>query len=133
MSTRCQIGIYEENEKISPNAITIYRHSDGYPDRKHGVIASIMPLLKDFKKEHGNDTEYSTAQLLYKLIDQTKRCAVAKGYWNNSSKYLGYGVTNSIHTDIEYYYAVYPNVVKVFKLSEPENLSTWTLIKEITY
>lgn len=47
MSTRCQIGFYEAEEKDLDNfEALIYRHSDGYPDTEHGVLAAIVPFLQ---------------------------------------------------------------------------------------
>ena len=133
MSTRSQIGIYENSASIEKPTSIIYRHSDGYPEGKNGVIAVLMPFLKDFKSQRGDDTEYLAAQLVHRLIEKDKNHAISAGYYNKDSKYLGYGISNNIHSDIEYYYAIYPNIVIVFAVGNPDKKNTWTLINEIEY
>jgi hypothetical protein len=40
MSTRCVVTVFEDDESYA-----IYRHSDGYPDGEHGVIAMLERVL----------------------------------------------------------------------------------------
>lgn len=102
MSTRCQIGFYEpETEDLNKWEALIYRHSDGYPDTEHGVVATIKPILDDFNTNRGlDDLEYASAWLVAKL----------KG------GYLNIGICKDFHGDIEYYYAVYPDKLEVYQV-----------------
>lgn len=103
MSTRCQIGFYQNLHAplAKPNAI-IYRHSDGYPDTEHGVIDTIVPLLRKHKAlREFWDAEYIAAYCLARWLDDPQCC-------------LGYGVTQRLHSDIDYYYAVYEQYIVVY-------------------
>lgn len=123
MSTRCQIGFYEKQDK---NIMTgwqalIYRHSDGYPgdiDKEEGgVLLDILPKLSKSTRKH--DPEYHAARLLQALCNDYDAWQAdyekehpqygrdADGY------YRGYGISKSFHTDIDYFYAVYPERVEV--------------------
>jgi hypothetical protein len=100
MSTRCQIGFYEpEATNLKEWEALIYRHSDGYPDSEHGVLANIAPILEDFNKNRGlDDVEYAAAWLVAKL----------------KTDYLNIGICKDFHGDIEYFYAVYPDRIDVY-------------------
>lgn len=107
MSTRCQI-IINDKDKIRSNTAMIYQHYDGYPDTDNGVIANIVPFLKDFKKNRGlDDLEYLAARLLQYLINK-----------NDKEKYTGYGICNQLHIDIEYLYIVTPECLYTYKVNE---------------
>jgi len=101
MSTRCQIGFYEDGEKNLQNfEALIYRHCDGYPDSEHGVIATVVPILKGFDKERGlDDIEYASAWLVKEL----------------KTDVLNIGICKFFHVDIEYFYAVYPDRLDVYE------------------
>jgi len=118
MSTRCQIGFYEPEVKdLNQWEALIYRHSDGYPDTQHGVIATVVPILKQFDKDRGlDDIEYASAWLVAKL----------------KTDYLNIGICKGFHGDIEYFYAVYPDRMEVYDTrtmdSDP---SQWKLLQTI--
>tara|TARA_Y100000310_G_C20020129_1_gene506993 strand:- start:3 stop:359 length:357 start_codon:yes stop_codon:yes gene_type:complete len=118
MSTRCQIGFYEpDTENLQNFEALIYRHSDGYPDSEHGVIATIKPILDDFNKNRGlDDMEYASAWLVAKLKDD----------------YLNIGISKAFHGDIEYFYAVYPNRMDIYETpdSKPQN---WKRIDSVPF
>lgn len=116
MSTRSQILV------DGHNAI-IYRHSDGYPDGEHGVLASLLPLVKDFMLHRGPDPEYLTAQI---IADQIKRHHDWFENWEKrfnaplqrEYRYIGFGVEawgGLLHGDIEYLYIVKTDHVEVRK------------------
>ena len=120
MSTRCQIGFYEPNEKdLNKFTALIYRHFDGYPDIEgDGVLKDILPILKDFEKNRGlRDIDYAAAWLVAKLKDD----------------YTNIGIGNYFHQDINYFYAVYPTKVMVYEVGGgfDEINDVTTLIKEI--
>lgn len=110
----------------------IYRHLDGYPQGKHGVIQTLRPVLKAIAKQTGiDDGEYTAAWVLYSfmqnhVVQQKKyytrryRQAVRKDekkdmrYFKKKMKtpdFLSYGVCGDrlIHGDIAYFYRVYAN------------------------
>ena len=101
MSTRCQIGFYKTDDApLYKWDALIYRHSDGYPNTEHGVLATLMPILADFAEHRGlSDTEYAAAWVVAKLKDD----------------YLNIGISRELHGDIEYFYAVTPNLLKVYE------------------
>lgn len=114
MSTRCQIGFYE-NEDIELNNpdVLVYKHSDGYPE-------GIMPMLVKFLRKNGaigrrTDTEYLSAWFLYFLIKEhvKEMTPFAKKYNKDPEDFLGHGISDGFHGDIEYFYAVYPEKVLI--------------------
>ncbi len=123
MSTRCHIATYREKPTdLRSFTALIYRYSDGYPD---GVLPDIMPFLEKFKEARGiEDDEYCAARLLQHLCNTSDQSL--KDMWNeigdeeqaNKFNALGHGICRYIHGDIEYFYAIYPDQVAVYK-------STW--------
>ena len=118
MSTRCQIGFYEQGVKdLTKFEALIYRHCDGYPDGESGVPADIVPILKDFNKNRGlDDTEYASAWLVAKL----------------KTDYLNIGISKDFHGDIEYFYAVYPDRLEVYKTPFDAKPDLWKLLQTIS-
>lgn len=86
MSTRCQIGFYEnDKEELENWDVLLYRHSDGYPEDDCGVVATILPILQDFQENRGlSDTEYAGAWVCARLKDN----------------YLNIGISKDFHWDI---------------------------------
>ena len=117
MSTRCQIGFYEAEEKdLSKHQALIYRHCDGYPDDAGGVIATILPILQDFQKNRGlSDIEYAAAWLVAKL----------------KTDYLNIGISSGLHEDIEYFYAVYPDRIDIYDIPFDKDYADFTKIKSV--
>ena len=109
MSTRAQIGIYDEdNLKAKPLSI-IYRHNDGYPTGNGAVMPDLLQIVPEIVEKSGRyDAEYLGAQLAYRLIENHD-CGVSG---------LGYGIGHELHGDIRFYYAVTPEGVHVFDARE---------------
>lgn len=143
MSTRSQIGFYENKEQpLKKFEALIYRHSDGYPDTKHGVISAIKPFLKWWKKGQGlGDLEYLSARLLQYLCNRYDNNgygkALGKKYQNdNFTGTLGHGICKNFHGDIEYFYKIYPNAMEVYKVGniwDKFKEEEFTLIKTLTF
>jgi hypothetical protein len=134
MSTRAQIGIYEKRptakQLLKKWEVLLYRHSDGYPGNhetgEYGVLSDIVPFLRWFDKNQGiSDTEYAGARLMQYMCnlhdgvmkdieDRMRRSgnphSDVHGYGT-----LGYGVCKTLHLDIEYFYAVYPQGVDIYR------------------
>jgi hypothetical protein len=131
VSTRCQIGIYNSNKSyLSCPDILIYRHSKGYPDGDSGVVADLMPFLRAFKKNRGlSDWSYLGAWLLYHLIGQYDNFIGVP----QDCKCLGYGIefpgTKGLHGDIEYFYFIAPDVLRVYKVDGEADWK-WSMIEE---
>jgi hypothetical protein len=87
MSTRCQIAV-EHNP-----GVFIYMHNDGYPDGKHGVLAWLLPFVRDFHANRGHDPEYLTARIIARIAELVPGC-------------LGLGVGSALHGDEAYIYVV---------------------------
>lgn len=111
MSTRCQIGIYETRPagKFDGFTALIYRHRDGYPE---GALKDMKPLLAEFNKHRGNDPEYLAAWLVYRLKEESINSLneLMKQLGSKprpDSAMTGHGICNSLHGDIEYFYAIY--------------------------
>ena len=119
MSTRCNIGVYENKEdKLDDFYALLYRHSDGYPE---GVLPEIVPFLKWWDQQRGiGDTEYCGARLLQYLCNQSDGGPAIKTaeLLNKNTDYTGiygYGICKYIHWDIEYFYKIYPKAVEVYE------------------
>ena len=129
MSTRCQIGIYESKKTPLKNwNVLLYRHSDGYPD-------DVVPMLKKFltfwKKERGlDDTEYCGARLLQYLCNEYDNEG-SDGATKDLTGILGYGISNTIHGDIEYFYRIYPDILEVYE-AYGTDIQNFKLIKTVT-
>lgn len=134
MSTRCQIGFYEQGNDnlLKPDAL-LYRHCDGYPGTvsgsKYGVLTDLVPFLKLFHKRRGlDDTEYAAAWTSHHLIDLhvkgrmqlREKTDSGKEYYPQDGKdCVGHGVCKDFHGDIEFYYAVQGPTLKVFEVNWP--------------
>jgi hypothetical protein len=135
MSTRSQLGFYEAGEKdLKKHIGLIYRHCDGYPT---GILPDIMPFLKAFKDGRGNDPEYQGARLLGALLkENSDYMKKHEGYLGTrlkcgSENFLGYGICNSFHGDIAYFYAVYPDKVDVYSCGWDKPPKDWTLLGSV--
>ena len=127
MSTRCNIGVYEEeDQKLEKPNIILYKHSDGYPE-------GTLPLLKKFMENPKNnrnryDSEYESAWLIHTLINQQIEDSIEYGY---NLPHVGYGICEDIHGDIEYYYAVYPDRIEVYKAGFDQGFRDFELIQTV--
>lgn len=101
MSTRCQIHfVHDTDEKRYPS---IYRHSDGYPDGQHGVLASLERFFKAVKTQT-HDTRFGDPEYL-----AAKFVVWQSGEWVGSGgplDFLSVGVANGLHGDEDYEYRV---------------------------
>lgn len=121
MSTRCQIIIQDGNNK--PYDVSFYRHSDGYPQGEHGVLATLVPFVDAFYRNRGWDECYMMAQLAFNqfekvVMPQNQRNAeyyakpenlkyAPKG--TDPYKYIGYGIESfhgDFHGDLAYIYVI---------------------------
>ncbi len=152
MSTRCQIGFYpnEDTDLNKPEAL-LYRHSDGYPK---GVVPDILPFLNFFQTERGiADIEYCSARLLQYLCNEydgnsvkdmleMQAMGLGKGIdtkVNVLTGTLGHGISKQFHWDIEYFYAITPTSLRVYKVVytkapeyKPSNPKKWKLLASYT-
>ncbi len=142
MSTRCQIGFYQQgNDKLLKPDALLYRHGDGYPDTPHGVLADLVPFLKTFQDRRGlDDTEYAAAWTLHHLIsiqvEDNKKYAKKKSQvppynYKDGINGIGFGICSGFHSDIEYYYAVSPNSLKVYSVQGIKKKKDFTLQQTI--
>ena len=135
MSTRCQIGIYRtEDQDIKKPDVLLYRHSDGYPGKEdgseYGVLADLVPFLRTFQEKRGiRDVEYCGAWLMHHLVDlhvqHTKEFAKDFNMLSvptDGKDFLGYGVSKGFYGDIEYFYKITPNALKVYSVGGSEDL-----------
>ena len=113
MGTRCQIGFYEpETTDLKGFEALIYRHWDGDPE---SVLPTILPILRDFNENRGlGDVEYASAWLVAKLKDN----------------YLNIGICKDFHGDIEWFYAVYPDKVVVYQVTNSD-CEAWRKFKTV--
>ena len=142
MSTRCQIGVYDEpiksNKDLENHIALIYRHSDGYPEGDSGVIADLLPFLKWFENERGFDVEYIAARLLQymcnKYDDHGKEWDKKAGREIDEKALtglLGHGICNALHGDIEYFYAISEGKIKIYTTSWGSGFKDFKEIGEI--
>lgn len=103
MSTRSQIGFYDTDEQpLEKPSTIVYRHCDGYPDTEHGVVATVLPIIKEFIEGRGFwDIEYLPAWVVAKLKEDFLNIGIC-------------GRDHDLHGDIEYYYAVRPASFTVY-------------------
>lgn len=136
MSTRCQIGIYDfiksSNKDYRNPSVLLYKHSDGYIE---GTLPLLKRYVKRFLKNRGFwDTEYIGARLIQSLTNEYdrsgKKFAKEAGFkWRNDM--CGFGICQNLHSDIEYYYALYPDRIDVY-----DTCGDWNdmkLIKSFSY
>ena len=150
MSTRCQII-------VKGSDVVVYRHSDGYPDGKHGVLAALKKIVVPFLKHRGLDTCYLPAHIVAGLIvehqrdmDKLIRLSVKEGRQDHVSsyeqfKYLGFGVEaytdenadNALHGDIEFVYIVDDKGIEVrhadFRDDQPCNVANTKHVKTMKF
>lgn len=92
MSTRCQIKIKSDDESV--NTVYVYRHHDGYPNGRHGVLALLVPTVDKFRVERGYfDSSYLLARI----------CAAV---CNHVPGATGAGIDTVRHGDIEFLYEI---------------------------
>ena len=97
MSTRAHIII--KDDKYNQDGIQLYRHSDGYPDGKHGVIAGLPQTL-------------TYAWELPRMEVDDFSAAIVRAWKDGGGNIYIDGTANlpeSLHGDIEYYYVVKPD------------------------
>jgi len=130
MSTRCHIIV--EDPRYGDKTI-LYRHSDGYPNGEHGVLASLVPFVVRFMKHRGFDACYMGAHI---IADQIQRSREHDREWcersikrdeanghdpsyyreklaNLENDFLGFGISSEIHGDVDYIYRVTPEGIHV--------------------
>ena len=124
MSTRCHIIV--EDKEYGTKTI-LYRHSDGYPQGPAGVLATLVPFVKRFIENRGFDACYMGAQIMCDQINQSRegmrtyyeksiatdkeagkepRDYIVESLANLENDFLGFGISNEIHSDIEFIYHV---------------------------
>jgi len=131
MSTRCHIIVEDPS---SGDKTILYRHSDGYPNGEHGVLASLVPFVARFMKHRGWDPCYLGAQIVCDQINRSREYmrkyhldAIDRfnfegkgnaGYHVGALEridddFLGFGISSGIHGDVEFIYRVTPEGIHV--------------------
>lgn len=147
MSTRCQIGIYSKpwnpfrqrktfKKAIREYDVMLYRHWDGMPDR---IIPDIKPFLEDFAIKRGiDDAEYCGAWLMHHMIQQSIERArmldqqLGTTSQENFLRYNGYGIYKGFFQwDIEYYYAIYPRYIRIYRTNCSEDHDKWHYLQTV--
>ena len=111
MSMKCQIGFYNEEPKGRTDIMgrwqsLLYRHSDGYPE---GLVPDILPVIREFMSKCGWDPEYMSACVMAQM--KRAHCGKPQG----EIRFLGHGICRDFHQDIEYFYAVTPTDIIVYR------------------
>lgn len=122
MSTRAHIGFFEkeptEAKRTKPEVL-IYKHSDGYPE---GTLPQLTEFCRTFNEHRGlRDTEYATARCVQFMTnfddgEMAKWYKETQGTDDKRWSFLGYGVGTGFHGDVEYYYLVTPEEIKVYEV-----------------
>lgn len=134
MSTRCQIGIYEdENKQNSEFHTLIYKHSDGYEE---GVIPMLEPFCKGFIAERGFDIEYIGARLcqwIGNLLDGSVRFEpeISINKAKPVTGCLSLGICKAFHGDIEYFYRINPTEIIIFSCKWDQKPDKFKELKRI--
>ena len=87
---------------------------------------------KKFVKERGNDPEYLAARLIQHM---TNGCDETSKKYESAVdlSFLGYGICNNLHGDIEYFYAVSSDGIKIFKCKMSDNFDQFRKLGCITF
>ena len=140
MSTRSQILVTRRNYDFANlsnrfDEPLIYRHSDGYPEGEHGVIAFLKPFCETFINIRGFDDSYLAARLIQHMCN--KYDSSCSQHWEDldTIQLLGHGIDNDIHGDIEYFYVVKPRTIEVYEPIRNSNYETtgFSLLQVIQY
>jgi hypothetical protein len=99
MGTRAIIHV--KGEKVG-----LYRHSDGYPDREHGVLKTLRPFVEDFVKNRGNDPCFFLARLAQMETNKLDSDWLEDGCFNERYKFLGFGIVPVDEWECAYRYIV---------------------------
>ena len=110
MSTRCNIVVKDDYDSIQ-----LYRHSDGYPEGKSGVIFELKEAL-------------NFAWKLPRMEADEFAAAIIRAWKNGSGNIYIDGTAKlpkSLHGDIDYYYIISPDKtnwrIEVFDGCDPES------------
>ena len=106
MSTRCMIHFTEDGVV----EVNIYRHFDGYPDSKNGVLADLKKFFKDVKSQT-DDTRFDDASYLAAKFVVWQAHQNIQPYTHDEQPkemldFLGLGIAKEDHADVEYIYTV---------------------------
>lgn len=131
MSTRCHIIVEDPEWSFK---VILYRHSDGYPDGMHGVLASLSPFVARFMQHRGWDPEYLAAHILVDQIQrykdhrrkfhikmlETREASNSQDFHKGAladvdNDFTGFGVCNEIHDDVVYVYSVRKDGIHVYQ------------------
>lgn len=88
---------FERNKK---RCALIYVHCDGYPDGEHGIIARFNQFLIAVHSECEDCRFYSPEYLAAKFVVWFVRQKT------NTLEFLGIGISQEIHGDIDYLYHI---------------------------
>ena len=112
MSTRCQIGFYENNPG-SPQIALIYQHYDGDPKT---MLPKLIKIHQSFKEHRGYyDPSYLAARTLQKLMNESDKDVneTIKESFKNEMLVTGFGIDNELHADLSHFYQIYENLIIV--------------------
>lgn len=98
MSTRSTITV--RDRKDGNEAYHIYRHSDGYPDTQHGVIATLPEAFK-----------FAWQLPRYEADDFAAAIVSA---WKDGAGNIRFSQGRDAHGDTEFHYEVYQDGGKVY-------------------
>jgi len=101
MSTRCNIHFVDYGD-ICAN---VYRHSDGYPDGQHGVLANLQQFFSDVEGQT-TDTRFSDAHYLASRFVVWQAMLTAPNFVSRPLDFLGVGIVNADAGDGEFIYTV---------------------------
>ena len=115
MSTRCNIIVKDQYREIQ-----LYRHSDGYPDSEHGVIATLPGALQfAWELPRMEVDDFAAA-----IIRAWKEKGGGNIYIDGTAN-----LPKSLHGDIEYYYIIEPDEknwkVSVFEYGGSIHRNLW--------
>jgi hypothetical protein len=110
MSTRCTINFTHGENVVAK----VYRHSDGYPDTKCGVLADLQRFFADVEAQAPNDTRFNDPSYLaakfvvWQAGENARTYNPATGAWEPAPplRFLGVGVLMEDPGDIDYTYTI---------------------------
>ena len=109
MSTSCTITMYHLSDGLEYPTISIYQHSDSYPEV---MLDELVEFVRKFIQKRGYyDVEYIPARLIQHLTNQYDAELNAPG--DDVFTILGFGVNKSGHYNCEYNYKITPKEIRL--------------------
>ena len=135
MSTRCTITVRES--KNSPTGYSIYRHSDGYPDTEHGVIATLSQALTYAWPLPRFEPDDFAAAIVAAWKQPAHRPVPSMPDYISQGGNIRFTEGRDAHGDTEFHYEIYPDVKHKGALAictyQSDDSDNWKTVGNLNY